>query len=65
MYIELFNLSTFSRQCGQMGKGVDVFTTTLIAWSEFNPHPSHVVVPLDKMLYDDYLCFTASNKQQI
>ena len=37
-----------------MGKEV-VFTTTLIEWSGFNPHPSHVVVPLDKTLYDDYL----------
>jgi len=25
----------------------------------------HVVAPLDKALYDDYLCLVASNKQQI
>ena len=53
-----------SRQRGRMGKGV-VFTTTLIEWSGFNPHPGHVVVSLDKTLYDDYLCSVASNKQQI
>ena len=47
-----------------MGKGV-VFTTILIEWSGFNPHPGHVVAFLDKTLYDDYLCLVASNKQQI
>jgi len=25
----------------------------------------HVVAALDKMLYDDYLCLVASNKEQI
>jgi len=25
----------------------------------------HVVAPLDKTFYDDYLCLVASNKQQI
>ena len=52
------------RQRGRIGKGV-VFTTTLIEWSGFNPHPSHAVASLDKTLYDDYLCLVASNKQQI
>ena len=51
-------------QRGRMGKGV-VFTTTLIEWSGFNPHPGQVVASLDKTLYDDYLCLVASNKQQI
>ena len=41
------------------------FTTTLIAWPEFNSNPDHVVASLEKMLYDDYLCLVASNKQQI
>ena len=53
-----------SRQRGRTSKGV-VFTTTLIEWSGFNPHPGHVVTSLDKTLYDDYLCLVASNKQQI
>ena len=52
------------QQHGRMGKGV-VFTTTLIKWSGFNPHPGHIVASLDKTLYDDYLCLVASNKQQI
>ena len=52
------------RQRGRIGKGV-VFTTTLIEWSGFNPHPSHAVASLDTTLYDDYLCLVASNKQQI
>ena len=47
-----------------MGKGV-VFTTTLIAGSEFNPHPGHVVAYLDKTLRNDYLSLVASSKQQI
>ena len=55
---------SFSRQRGRMSKGV-VFTTTLIEWSGFNPHPGHVVASLDKTLYDDYLCLVASNKYQI
>ena len=46
-----------------MGKGV-VFTMTLIEWSGFNSHPSHVVASLDTTLYDDYLCLVASNKHQ-
>ena len=49
---------------GRMGKGV-VFTTTLIEWSGFNPHPGYAVASLGKTLYDDYLCLVASNKQQI
>ena len=53
-----------SQQRGRMGKGV-VFTTTLIEWSGFNPHLSHVVASLDNTLYDGYLCLVASNKQQI
>ena len=53
-----------SRQRGRMGKGV-VFTTTLIEWSGFNPHPGHVVASLDKTLNDNYLSLVASNKQQI
>ena len=53
-----------SWQRGQEGKGV-VFTTTLIAMSELNPHAGHVVASLNKTLYDDYLCLVASNKQQI
>ena len=28
-------------------------------------HPGHIVASLDKMLYDDYLCLVALNKQQI
>ena len=36
-----------SRQCGLQGKDI-VVTTTLIAWSGFNPHPGHVVASLDK-----------------
>ena len=28
--------------------------TTLIAWSGFNPPPGHLVLFLDKTLYDDY-----------
>ena len=32
--------------------------------SEFNPHPNCVVAPLNKAVYDDYLCLVASNKQQ-
>ena len=51
-------LCTIGRQRGQMGKGV-VFTTTLIKWSGFNPHPGHVVASLDKTLYDDYLYLVA------
>ena len=39
------------RQRGQMGKGF-VFTTTLIECSGFNRYPGHVVVSLDKTLYD-------------
>ena len=60
----MFDSNKTCRQRGQMGKGV-VFTTTLIAWSQFNPHPGHVVSSLDKTLYDDYLCLVASNKKQI
>jgi len=37
-----------SRQRGRESKGV-VFTTTLIAWSWFNPH-FHVVASLHKTL---------------
>ena len=29
------------------------------------PHPGHAAASLNKMLYDDYLCLVASNKQQI
>ena len=43
----------------------EFFTTTLIEWSWFNPHPGHVVASLDRTLYNDYLCLVASNKQQI
>jgi len=53
-----------SWQRGRESKGV-VFTTTLIAWSWFNPHSGHVFSSLHKTLYDDYLCLVASNKQQI
>jgi len=35
----------------------------MIASSQFNIHPRHVVGPLDKALYDDYLCLVVSNKQ--
>ena len=35
-----------------------------LQWSGFNPHPGYVVASLDKMLYDDYLCFVASNKDK-
>ena len=52
------------QQRGRKGTGV-VFTTTSIAWSEFNPHSGHVVASLDKTFYADYLCLVASNKQQI
>ena len=52
-----------SRQRGRMGKYV-VFTTTLIEWSGFNPHPGHVVASLDKTLYDDYLCLVASKSSK-
>ena len=45
-------------------KGV-AFTTTLIVLSGFKPLPGHVVVSLDTMLYDNYLCLVASKKQQI
>ena len=71
--MQLINLKFLKRSCcvplirqrGQMGKGI-VFTTTLIEWSGFNPHPGHVVASLmDKTLYNDYLCLVASNKQQI
>ena len=44
---------------------VVVFTTTLIAWYEFNQHPGQVVAPLDKTFNDDYFCLMALNKQQI
>ena len=47
-----------------MGKG-ELFTTTLIEWSEFNPHPGHAVASLDKTFYDNYLWLVALNKQQI
>ena len=46
--------SIVHQQRGRMSNGV-VFTTTLIEWSGFNPHPVHVVASLDKTLYDDYL----------
>ena len=46
------------------GKGV-IITTTLIAWSGFNPYPRHVVASLDKALYHDYLSWVALNKQQV
>ena len=42
-----------------------VKATTLIARSGFNPYPGYVVASLDKLLYDNYLCLVASNKQQI
>ena len=64
MKTPLFVERTKCRQRGRMGKGV-VFTTTLIEWSGFNPHPSHVVASSDKTLYDDYLFLVALNKQQI
>ena len=51
-------------QCGREGKGV-VFTMNLIARLEFNPNPGHVLEFLNKTLYDDYLCWVASNKLQI
>ena len=31
----------------------------------WDPHAGHVVGPLAKTLYDDYLCLVASNQQQI
>ena len=62
--INSMSLYRICRQRGRMGTGV-VFMVTLIKWSGFNPHPGHVVAYLDKMLYDDYLCLVASNKQQI
>ena len=49
----------FSRQRGRMGKNV-VFTTTLIEWSGFNPHPGHAVASLDKTLYDDWWLRTST-----
>ena len=67
IFAAIWHIATISAACrqrGRMGKGV-VFTTTLIEWSGFNPHPSHVVASLDKTLYDDYLCLVVSNKQQI
>ena len=45
----------YCRQCGLEGKDV-VFTTSLIAWSGFNPRPGHVVASLEKTLYDCCLC---------
>ena len=47
-----------------MDTGV-AFAMTLIEWTGFNPHSGHVVASLGKLLYDDYLCLVASNKQQI
>ena len=47
-----------------MGKG-ELFTTTSIEWSGFNPHPGHAVASLDKTFYDNYLWLVALNKQQI
>ena len=35
------------------------------AWFGFNPHPGHVVVPLNKTLCDQYLYLVVSNKHQI
>ena len=55
--------SSQSPQHSRMGRGV-IFMASLIAWSGFNPHPGHVFVSLDKMLYDNYLCLVALNKQQ-
>ena len=46
-------------------QGSVVFMTTFNEWPGFNPHAGHVVASLDKMLYDDYLCLVALNKQQI
>ena len=46
-------------------QGINVFMTTLVEWPRFNPHRGHVVASLDKMLYEDYLCFVALNEQQI
>jgi len=46
-----------------------VFTATV--WSRSRDLDStstvvaHVVVPLDMALYNDYLCFVTSNKQQV
>ena len=37
----------------------NVIFTTLIAWSEFNPHPGHVVTFLNKKFYDDYFSLMA------
>ena len=52
-----FPIADFCRQRVREGKGV-VFTTTLIKWSGFNPHPGHVAATLDETLCDDYyLCF--------
>ena len=61
---QMYEKKAICRQRGRMGKGVG-FTTTMIEWSGFNPHPSDVVASLDKTLYDDYLCLVASNKQQV
>ena len=57
---QIFKIQQDFRESGSV-----VFTTTLIAWSGFNPHPGHVVASFDKTLYDDYLCLVASKKQQI
>ena len=51
-----YSSSISCRQCDGKGESV-VFSKILIAWSGFNLHPGHVVASLDKMLYDDYLCW--------
>ena len=53
-----------SRKRGRDGKSV-VLMMSRFAWFGFNQRSGHVVVSLDKTLYDDYLCLIASNKSQI
>ena len=47
------------QHCRQRGREneVVIFTTILIVWPAFNPHPGHVIASLHKTLNDDYLCF--------
>ena len=55
------SMTTICRLRGRGGKCV-VFATTLIAWTEFNPHYGYVAASLDtKRLYDDYVFLVALN----
>ena len=53
----------YSRHCGREGRRR--FYVNIDHMICVNSHPDHVVVSLDKKLYDDYFCLVALYKQQV